>query len=77
VRALDFLRHRDDHAGGRVGVGSVEDTNNPRPARSPSRVRLEGGEDVAGAAAALLGDGKDGADESDDTDESEVHGCGL
>ena len=77
VRALDFLRHGDNHAGGGVGVGSVEDTDDPRPARSPARVRLESGEDVASAAAAFFGDGKNGADDGDDTDKGQVHSSGL
>lgn len=55
----------------------MEHTDDPRPARGPTRVWLERGKDVAGAAAAFFGDGKNGADESDDTNESEVHGRGL
>lgn len=77
MRALHFLGHGDDHASGRVGVSSVEDTNDPRPARGPARVWLERSEDVARAAAAFLGDGKDGADKSDNANESEVHSCSL
>lgn len=74
---LDFFGHGDDHTSGRCSVGSVEHTDNPRPARSPSGVGLERGEDVFGAAAALGGDGQDGADDSHDTSESNVHGGSL
>jgi len=74
---LDFLGHGDDHSGGRVGVRCVKDTNNPRPARSPSRVRLERGEDISSAVATLFGDCQDCADESNDANESEVHGGSL
>ena len=55
----------------------MKDTDDPRPARSPSRVGLECGEDVCGAVATLFGDCQNRADESNDADESEVHGSSL
>lgn len=76
-RALDFLRHRDDHTGGRGSVSSVENTDNERPARNPARVCLEMCEGVFGAVAAFLGDSQDGGDNCNDTCEADVHGGSL
>lgn len=74
---LDFLRHGDDHTGSRRRIGSVEHTNDPRPTRDPARVRLERGENVSCAVAALLGDRKDCADDRENTNEGDVHGRSL
>jgi hypothetical protein len=74
---LDFLRHGDDHAGGRGGIRRVEHSDNPRPAGNPSRIWLKCGEDIFCAATAFLGDGQDGADDGKNTDERDVHGGSL
>lgn len=54
---------RDNHAGRRGSVGSVEQTNAERPTIRPARVGLEMSEDVFSTATALLGHDKNGDDE--------------
>jgi hypothetical protein len=74
---LDFLRHGDNHTGGRGGVRRVEHSDNPRPAGNPSGVWLKCGEDIFCAATAFLGNGQDRADDGKNTNERDVHGGSL
>lgn len=71
------LSLRDDHAGRRGGVGSLQETHAERPAWRPSGARLEGGEDIFGGVKAFLLDGEDADDDCYRAGKCPEDGSGL